>query len=173
MKTDQPLILTASISDDDLEPFDRLRREHFPPARNFLKAHVTMFHRLAGERLDEIVHALEEEAAESSAMTVRLSGIRHLGAGVAFAIDSAELEDMHARLKSRFRPFLGGQDMQKWRPHITVQNKVTRQQADDLYQSLSDGFTPTTIAVAGIDLWRYLGGPWQHERSTPFERPAR
>ena len=48
LKTRQPLILTAQIPETFLARFDRLRQIHFPPDRNFLRAHLTMFHRLPG-----------------------------------------------------------------------------------------------------------------------------
>jgi len=54
MKTLQPLILTAHIPDADLKPFNDLRQAHFPPERNFLQAHLTMFHRLPGEFLERV-----------------------------------------------------------------------------------------------------------------------
>jgi len=40
-------------------------------------------------------------------------------------------------------PWLGGQDLQKWKPHITIQNKVSRQQADALHRRLSEDFGPS------------------------------
>jgi hypothetical protein len=46
LKTRLPLILTARIGDSDLQPLDLLRQRYFPPDRNFLRAHLTMFHRL-------------------------------------------------------------------------------------------------------------------------------
>ncbi len=58
MKTLQPLILTARVADDNLEPCERLRQEHFPPP-NFLHAHLTMFHRLPGEYAKRVVEIVE------------------------------------------------------------------------------------------------------------------
>lgn len=167
MKTLDPLILTAKIADEDLQPFDDLRQKHFPPDRNFLNAHLTMFHRLPGEYADKIIEHLKNVAARSS-ITADVSGIRHLGAGVAFTITSPELLDIHARLKQVLRPWLGGQDMQKWQPHITIQNKVSRAEADATYKGLIAEFRPHPIQIVGVDLWRYMGGPWDHYASQPF-----
>ncbi len=168
MKTLQPLILTARIAEGDRAPFDLLRKTHFPPDRNFLDAHLTMFHRLPGEYTERIVEHLKRVAEAGSSIKAEVSGVRHLGAGVAFTIDSAALQDVRARLKEAFLPWLGPQDMQKWQPHITIQNKVSKDRADRLYQELRAEFQPYTIEITGVDLWKYLDGPWQHETSAIF-----
>lgn len=172
MKTRQPLILTARINESDLEPFDRLRREHFPPERNFLRAHLTMYHRLPGEYLERIIEILEQKAMTQAQIQAEVKCLRHLGAGVAFMIDSPDLGKVHASLKSAFSTWLGGQDMQKWRPHITVQNKVSRPTADTLYETLSRGFKPATVTVEGMDLWRYMNGPWEREKRIDFRKQS-
>ena len=168
MKTLQPLILTARIAQADKAPFDLLRKTHFPPDRNFLDAHLTMFHRLPGEYTERIVEHLKRVAEAGSSIKAEVSGVRHLGAGVAFTIDSAALQDVRAQLKEAFLPWLGPQDMQKWQPHITIQNKVSKDRADRLYQELRAEFQPYTIEITGVDLWKYLDGPWQHETSAIF-----
>ena len=168
MKTLQPLILTARIAQADKAPFDLLRKTHFPPDRNFLDAHLTMFHRLPGEYMAWIVEHLKRVAEAGSSIKAEVSGVRHLGAGVAFTIDSAALQDVRAQLKEAFLPWLGPQDMQKWQPHITIQNKVSKDRADRLYQELRATFQPHTIEITGVDLWKYLDGPWQHETSAIF-----
>ena len=169
MKTDHPLILTPRFADSDIEYFDRLRSEHFPSARNFLRAHLTMFHRLPGEYGEKIDATLEDEMRCSGTFSVDVAALRHLGAGVAFTVTSEQLSSVRARLKSAFLPWLGPQDLQKWQPHITVQNKVSRAAADALYVSLSTGLEPRSVEVLGLDLWRYLGGPWEHRMFYPFD----
>jgi len=168
VKTLQPLILTARIAEGDRASFDLLRKTHFPPDRNFLGAHLTMFHRLPGEYTERIVEHLKRVAEAGSSIKAEVSAVRHLGAGVAFTIDSAALQDVRARLKEVFLPWLGPQDMQKWQPHITIQNKVSKDRADRLYQELRATFQPHTIEITGVDLWKYLNGPWQHESSAIF-----
>jgi len=58
--------------------------------------------------------------------------------------------------------------MQKWQPHITIQNKVSRSKADSLHQELVAKFQPSTISINGLDLYRYMHGPWQHEAARSF-----
>lgn len=168
MKTRHPLILTARIAERDLEPFDRLRQAHFPPDRNVLRAHLTMFHRLPGEYEERIVDVLNRAAESEPSLSAEVSGVRHLGAGVAFVIASPALEAIRGTLKSAFVSWLGSQDMQTWRPHITIQNKVARAKADELHRDLHARFEPWPIDIVGLDLWAYLGGPWQHLGLAPF-----
>lgn len=169
MKTSQPLILTATLAEADLAPLAALRQQHFPPDRNYLTAHLTMFHRLPGEKQDRILSLLQDSCAGHARLTAEVSGIRHLGAGVAFAIDSPALAALRAELKQAFLPWLNPQDMQGWKPHVTIQNKVARAKADDLHQSLSATFQPWHVQIIGVDLWAYLGGPWRHEAHIPLQ----
>jgi hypothetical protein len=173
LKTRHPLILTASIAGKDLEPFDRLRQAHFPPDRNFLRAHLTMFHRLPGEYEARIVEEINRAAESVPVLTAEVSGLRHLGAGVAFVIASPALELIRGALKSTFVSWLGSQDMQTWRPHITIQNKVAKAAADELHRDLNARFEPRDIEIVGLDLWAYLGGPWQHVAFAPFGSGSR
>ncbi|WP_262527186.1 2'-5' RNA ligase family protein [Agrobacterium tumefaciens] len=168
MKTRSPLIVTARIAESDLEPFDLLRKRHFPPDRNFLNAHLTMFYRLPGEHRDIILAALETITTEHDTMTADIIGVRHLGAGVAFSLESAPLAAARNELKSLFIQWLGSQDMQPWRPHITIQNRAPKAAADALYKDLRAGFCPRSIEIIGIDLWKYLDGPWELDAAFPF-----
>ncbi|WP_018899565.1 2'-5' RNA ligase family protein [Rhizobium sp. 2MFCol3.1] len=168
MKTRHPLILTARIAEADLQMFDDLRQTHFPPQRNFLRAHLTMFHRLPGEYFEQIVRDLQSVCEHQSPIVANVTGIRHLGAGVAFAIESLALTIVRDELKRRFNHWLGPQDMGKWQPHITIQNKTSKARADSLYEELSSKFQALEIMAPGLDLWRYLGGPWAPELSVTF-----
>jgi hypothetical protein len=59
----EPLILTLRMDDLSQQGFNRLREEHFPKARNFIPAHLTLFHKLPGDREREISQALKTSAA--------------------------------------------------------------------------------------------------------------
>ena len=169
MKTRNPLILTARIAESDLQPFDLLRQKHFPPDRSFLRAHLTMFHRLPGEYVAQLVERLQCAADGAQPITAEVSGLRNLGAGVAFTITSPQLHALRATLRSDFAQWLGSQDLRTWQPHITIQNKVSRSAADRLHRELIDGFQRRRIKIVGLDLWRYLNGPWEGETSVLFE----
>jgi len=72
-------------------------------------------------------------------------------------------------LRAEFVSWLGPQDMQKWQPHITIQNKVPKAKADHLYHELTQGFRAHDIEITGLDLWEYLGGPWRHSTFALFQ----
>lgn len=72
-----PVIITAHVEPDDIEPFDRFREKHFPPARNFLKAHITVFHHLPGKRLEAVRERVSETMATRTSFFAAVSGLQH------------------------------------------------------------------------------------------------
>ena len=50
-----PIIVTALFGRQDTAFFDAMRREHFPPERNQLDSHLTLFHHLPPSGLDELL----------------------------------------------------------------------------------------------------------------------
>lgn len=168
--TPAPIIVTAHVAPGDMAYFEQLRRKHFPPHRNFLNAHITMFHHLPGRVFDDALSVAGETARENNPFAAEVSAVRHLGGGVAFEIKSPELEILRADLFKGFGSWPGPQDRQKFKPHITVQNKVEKALADRLYDDLRAGFQPRQIMILGIDLWDYLGGPWEHRAFLSFPK---
>ena len=53
-----PLILSAVLDARVQRRLDALRRAHFPPDRNHLDAHVTLFHHLPGAEEDAVAEAV-------------------------------------------------------------------------------------------------------------------
>jgi 2'-5' RNA ligase len=162
-----PLVLTALLAAPVQERLDALRRAHFPPDRNHLAAHVTLFHALPGEELGA-VRAAVEDAARREPVPVRVAGVRLLGRGVAFRLESPELLGLRAALAREWAPWLTPQDARKAELHVTVQNKVEPAAARALHAELSAGFAPEETAATGLGLWRYRGGPWEPVARVPF-----
>ena len=156
-----PLILTLKLDRESFAFFDALRRKHFPPERNFLAAHVTLFHHLPGSRAKHFKADLEELCRQSETFDLRFSAMRFLGKGVAIEIESAELFQFRETLKNKWFEFLNNQDRQKFKPHITVQNKVAPETARRLFDELSGNWTSRDGTGIGIELWHYLNGPWR------------
>ena len=52
--SEAPLILTLRFDGEAFARLDDLRRAHFPPERNQIPAHLTLFHALPGEALEEV-----------------------------------------------------------------------------------------------------------------------
>jgi 2'-5' RNA ligase len=165
----EPLILTLAMDDASQERFDRLREAHFPPERNYLRAHLTLFHKLPGEQRPKIVSGLEEICRESEPMVLRATGLRFLGKGVAYNLVSPELEALRRALAEHWAPWLGPQDRQRIKPHVTIQNKVSPEEARRLHEELRGAFSPFEVVGEGLLLWRYLGGPWEPVDAFPFE----
>jgi hypothetical protein len=156
-----PIIVTALFGHEDQAWFDRQRRAYFPPERNVLAAHCTMFHHLAPELGAELKQRLNAATRGLPAPHARVGGLMNLGRGVAYRIESPDLEAIRADLADAFASMLVPQDRSGWRPHVTVQNKVEPAEAKALLATLSAGFLPRPVKIAGLATWWYRGGPWE------------
>jgi 2'-5' RNA ligase len=154
-----PLILTVSIDKASFEYFNALRQQHFPSARNYLDAHLTLFHALPND--DVVKDAVKATALDTVIFTLQVTEPVSIGKGVAFKIESTLLAQLHKKLQQQWLPVLTPQDRQKLWPHITVQNKVTPQEAKALLAELKISFKPISIMATGLQLWEYLNGPWR------------
>lgn len=167
--TDQlaPLIVTATLGTADQRRFDALRRAHYPPERNHLNAHLTLFHHLPPARADELVRLLKDIAAEP-APAARVTEVYSLGRGVAYRVDSSELLAMCGRVAEWFAPDLTAQDQAAPRLHITVQNKVEPDAAKALLHDLRADFHAHQLAIISLAVHFYRGGPWELLKDIPF-----
>ena len=172
MQEPAPLILTLAFDEATFSRFDGERRRHFPEALNHIPAHATLFHHLPGDRERGVLEAITALARPLPAPDVAVTGLRFTGRGVAYVLHSEALETFRGRLAREFEPWLTAQDRQGWRPHVTVQNKVSRETARALHASLEAGFAPFRFTSPGLMLWRYLGGPWERVARIPFGENA-
>lgn len=138
-----------------------------------MPAHISLFHHLPGSELDAVVERLKFVARHHPAPEVEVSGYRSLGRGVALALRSEGLAQLRGELAEAWAPLLIPQDRQGWRGHVTVQNKVTPTEAKATLAALAAGFVPWRFTVAGIDVWRYLDGPWEHLKTVALREDAR
>ncbi|MEJ7744666.1 MAG: 2'-5' RNA ligase family protein [Nocardioidaceae bacterium] len=152
--------------------FDALRQAHFPPERNHLAAHVTLFHQLPGVSL-EAVHSALVKASSRMAFSLDVTGVASLGSGVAYTLDSPVLFEVHQQLAAEWAPMLTRQDRRPLWPHVTVQNKVPAEEAEKLLAQLSASFTSATVGAVALQLWHYLKGPWREAARYPFQQPLR
>jgi hypothetical protein len=162
----KPLIATFEITPSAQRYFDELRKQHFPADRNFIDAHLTLFHALPDE--PGIVEDLEKLVIDQQAFEAIAQAIISLGGGTAFKILSPELSLIHKNLQQAWLDSLTSQDRQKRNFHITIQNKVESQEAKKLQAALAPEFKPFSFSVLGIKLWRYLDGPWEYLRKFDF-----
>ena len=156
-----PYIVTAELPPDVLSWADGLRRQHFPPERNHLSAHVTLFHAFAPSLLDELKGVLARMAAQYAGPDARIAGLMNLGKGTAIKLDSPGIVAIREEIAEHFHGALTAQDSHAIRPHITIQNKVTPQEARALQAELTPDLPGRMFRFAGLGLHLYQGGPWQ------------
>ena len=162
-----PLLVTAQLPPDVFAWAEGLRRAHFPPERNKVRAHVTLFHALPPSVEDEVRRLLARHSA-AAPPPARITGLMPLGGGTAFAIKSAALTAVHEDMVECLHGVLTAQDRGRRKLHVTVQNKVSNAEAKALQTELARDFRPRAFAFAGLELHRYRGGVWEDAGTWPF-----
>ncbi len=161
MNHEDPIVLTLQLDEVSFQYFNNQRQLYFPPERNFLKAHLTLFHHLPSEHFPQVQQVLEQAAQELQPLPLKVTAVKSMGKGVAYTLESHALQQLHLRLQQRWQPWLTAQDKQKLWPHVTVQNKVLPQQAKALQAQLQEQFSTFTATGIGFQVWAYKGGPWE------------
>lgn len=154
-----PIILSALFGPEDFAWLNALRRAHFPAERNQLDAHLTLFHHLPPSIEPELKQRLGV-LTRQSAPSALADGLLNLGRGTAIRIQARELALLREELAQAFAGLLLPQDAAPWRPHVTIQNKVSPAEARALQQQLGHDFRPRPVQIAGLAAWWYRGGPW-------------
>ena len=167
MTTLGPLIVTAQMGSADQAWAERLRREHFPPERNQVPAHISLFHHLPPSMVDEL-RTLLANLAVSPKPAAELVEVFFLGRGVALKLHCPGLLAIRAQIAERFEHHLIPQDRATPRLHITVQNKVDPAHARATLELLRAQISPRPLAIAALMLWSYRGGPWDLVSRHPF-----
>jgi hypothetical protein len=164
----RPFVVTAELDEQSFAWLDGLRRAHFPPERNHLAAHLTLFHALPGALHDQV--GAELLAVSTTAVTIDGVAARWmlLGRGVAMALEAPALVALRAQLAHRLAGVLTRQDAGGFRPHVTVQNKVTPEEVRALKARLDASHTPRAVRIPALRLWRYDGGPWEFVQRFPL-----
>lgn len=157
---DAPLILTLSLDADSQQFFNTLRNRHFPPERNYLDAHLTLFHHLPANE-PQIINDIKLAVNTYSTLLLQVTEIKSIGNGVAYKIECTKLQQLHKHLQQQWEQWLIPQDRQKLWPHITVQNKVDPAQAMLLKAELEQTFKTFEVNGTGLSLFEYEGGPWK------------
>lgn len=161
------LIVVAEIAPADFSWLEGLRRAHYPPHRNQVASHLTIFHSLPPSSEAEL-RARLAEIVRQRPPSASLAGLMDLGEGVAFRVFSPGLDRIRDELADDLHGLLGAQDKGGWRPHVTIQNKVPPKLARALKQSLEKEFRPRPLKITGLGLYRYLDGPWERIASYAF-----
>jgi 2'-5' RNA ligase superfamily len=157
----QPFIVTAELPADVLSWADGLRAKHFPPERNHLVAHVTLFHAFAPSLSAELRSELARLAKENPSPRAVIDGLMNLGRGTALAIRSPAMLALRQELADRFHGSLTAQDSHTPRLHITVQNKVAPEAARALQAELGPKLKPRKFDFTGLGLHLYQNPHWE------------
>ena len=157
----EPFIVTAEMPPSIHGWADGLRRAHYPPGRNQLEAHVTLFHALAPSQREALLNFLPRIAAEFAAPKAEITGLMDLGKGTALAVSSPGMTVIREMIADHFHGALTAQDNHPIRLHITVQNKVTTQEARALQAQLRTENIAREFRFSGLGLHLYRGGPWE------------
>ena len=163
-----PFVVTAEMPEDLFSWANQLRQDHFPPERNFLKAHVTLFHALPPSCELELRDTIAALVRDNAPPPARLEGVMKLGKGTALDISSPALIALWEDMAERFHGLLSPQDQHRPRLHVTVQNKVSIEAAKALQADLVARIVPRDFAFRGFEVYRYMGGPWEFVKRWRF-----
>ena len=170
MIRDNTFVLTLRMDEVSFARLEEWRRRYFPPDINFIPAHLTLFDALTCEQ----VSRLEGAHAGIGSPSVPLQFVRPflIGRGVAIAVARGELTELQGRLRNALGPGLTRQDRAPFHPHVTIQNKVTREDAKATLARVASNFEPWSGRGVGLDVWRYLGVKWAPHRHLEFSVSA-
>lgn len=162
-----PLLITAELSSDVHQWADALRRAHYPPDRNRLAAHVTLFHALPPSAEGEVRRLLAECVRRDPPEAI-IDGLMDLGCGTAFTVDSPGMVALHDELAERLHGVIQQRDARPLRLHVTVQNKVAPAAARALQAELARDFAPQPFRFRGLALSHWRDEHWRMVRLYPF-----
>ncbi|MDE2411501.1 MAG: 2'-5' RNA ligase family protein [Sphingomonadales bacterium] len=167
-----PFIVTAELPGEILAWADGLRRTHYPPERNVLAAHVTLFHSFAPSLRDELPRVVAAHVGRFAAPDAVVEGLMDLGRGTALAVRSPSMLALREAIAAHFHGWLTQQDRHSPRLHITIQNKVSPAEARQLQRMLA-GFPQRAFRFTGLGLHLYRVTHWETLGIWPFRGKER
>jgi len=165
-----PFVLTLEMDGESFARFNELRQAHYPPERNLVPAHVTLFYRLPGGNGREIKALLTQTACSQKRFAISVGDVKELERGVAVFLHSPQLSALRGELAAEWWPWLTDQDRLGFRPHVTVASSLGAGEARHTRESIAATFRAPSMRAVGMHLWRYRNGPWESERLFSFRR---
>ena len=162
------MIVTLGFDSASFARLEPLRERYFPPERNFIPVHVTLFQQLPDIALPRLLTDLAMEASKTPALDFTATGIRDFGGGAAVEVDCPPAQGLQARLRRAWGDILTRSDDRGRHLHVTVQNKVDRETARAAQAEMRAGFSPWKGRFDRLLLWYYRGGPWERAGTFPF-----
>ena len=162
------MILTFGFDAESFARLAPLRERHFPPSRNYLPVHVTLFQQLPEAQLSRITVDLAR-AGRRSPLPFAATKILDFGGGAAVDLACEAGVELQQDLRRGWSDILTDSDDRKRKLHVTVQNKVDRDTAKATQDMLRAGFTPWEGTLDRLILWHYRGGPWERIATIPLQ----
>ena len=162
------LILTLGFDPDSFARLEPLRQRYFPPARNFIPVHVTLFQQLPESDLNRVIGTLAHTAMGEAPLPFRTTGILDFGGGAAVDLECAPACALQTRLRNAWSDILTDSDDRARKLHVTIQNKADRDTAKVTQEALRTDFQPWDGVFDNLLLWHYRGGPWERAGTFPF-----
>jgi hypothetical protein len=170
----QPFILTLRLDKVTEHLLTQLRTKYFPKHRNFLAAHITLFHALPASRQPDYAKILTDLTSRTAPFTIGIKNPFPLGQkGVGLNVSSFKLRNLHDEILRAFREEgveLTEQDQAKIKAHVTVQNKVGEEEARRTLEAVKREWNERGARAEGIVVWRYeVGGEWTWLKEYEFK----
>ena len=162
------LILTLGFDAESFTRLEPLRQRYFPPARNFIPVHVTLFQQLPDAALNRVIGSLAHAASGEAPLPFCATGILDFGGGSAVDLECAPARALQTRLRNSWSDILTDSDDRARKLHVTVQNKTDRDTAKVTQAALRSDFTRWEGVFDRLLLWHYRGGPWERAGTFPF-----
>lgn len=157
----RPLILTAGFEPGFQGRLEGWRRAHYPPARNQVPAHLSLFRQLPGPAVAEIKQRVARVASETPPLAAWPVGFAAREGGVVLALRCPVLMELRAELADALHGLLGHGDRALPRLQVTLQNKAEAATARASLAVLRAEPLPEKVQIVRLLLWRYLEGPWE------------
>lgn len=163
-----PLVITLKMDQISYQRLNSWRERYFPPIRNYLTAHLTLYHHLPSEHVNWIKSEIAALCSQRSPFPMNFKGLECSGSFVGILVDAPEILKIKEHLNQVFANFLKAQDRQKIRPHVTLVNKVSPEEARKSQEEIALEFSPWSGRAEGIEIHFYQHGPWSFHSEVLF-----
>lgn len=166
--TDAPYLVTLGLDPATFDRLDRLRARFFPPDRNVVPAHISLFHHLPGDDGEAIDRTLAAVARSHRPVLLAFPGVKRMARGVLATVEAPGLAAIRSAIARPFDRRLTPQDRQPFHPHVTLMNKAEPAEVAPALDELRATWSPWSGVGDRLLLWRYRGGPWEDVEEYPL-----
>jgi 2'-5' RNA ligase len=169
-------VLTLRTDRAHHDRMSAMRDKYFPPERNTVRAHLTLFNALPESKMkSSIVPLLQEVAAATGPFRIRVKRPFQMKEGFGVNMSPREgpppLKDLLVKLRGTWKEegFLSDQDSAPRGMHYTLMNKVSdKEKLEAAFEEFKESWTGDEGIVDGLELFRYHKGRWYWTQSFEF-----